>query len=422
MPTIDPTESFNQLKTRTEKEIGDFFPHKGRTHTIEAEKVWVDDNKDLDDIDDQLKTKLKGRTWSVPVKAKMTLRDNNTGKVVDSRTMTISALPKITNRYSYVLKGNEYQVDNLFRLKYGIYPRVKSNGDISAQVNISKPVGSNIDFNPEKRAFTFRYRDTKVPLHHVLGIMGTKDEDIKKSWGSAVYKANSEAKIGRDQTVKLLHKAVFGRAAAGMDETTAEDDLRKFFKEEAKVDPEATKAALGVETDHLSGPALLATGSRLLGISRGTEEPVDRDSLEFKDLLSTEDFIAERLKNSAKTITRKLNNNVDRKTDLRQIINPQIFRTPVESFFSSSNLSNTTDQTNPMDMLSGQLRTTIIAPNEGGIKDERVITDEATFINPSTLGFLDPIATPESRRTGLTPPTIGCSEEWNNPKDQGFRC
>jgi len=258
MPTLNPTEAFDQLKTRTVTEVSKYFPHVGRKQTLEAEKVWVEDDKDIDDISSQLDSKVKQRSWTVPVKAALVLKDNATGAVVDRKEITVSTLPKITRRYSYIVEGNEYQVDNLFRLKYGVYPRVKANGELTAQINTPQPVKSSIDFEPESRQFVLHYRDSKVPLQPVLQMLGVKDEDIRKSWGAQIHQSNTAAKY--EPSIRMLHKAVTGKVEANTTLPEMEDHLRKFFQNEATLDPQATKSSLGVEANSLTGPVMLQTG------------------------------------------------------------------------------------------------------------------------------------------------------------------
>jgi DNA-directed RNA polymerase subunit beta' len=165
--------------------------------------------------------------------------------------------------------------------------------------------------------------------------------------------------------------------------------------------PEATKLTLGKPFDQVTGPALLAGSDRILKVARGESEQDDRDSLQFKDLFSAEDLIAERMVKKHKwDIKRKLTNNVDKQDRIRNIVNPDIFGKPVKNFFTQSSLTERPDQMNPMSYISGNRRTTI--RGEGGISKAHQVTMGAKVINPSHTGFLDPIQTPESEKIGTT--------------------
>ena len=413
MPTLDPTEAFEQLKNQTTSEIAKIFPLQGGQNKVELEDVWVEDNKDLDDIEGQLDTKLKGRTWSVPIRAKLALKDGE-GNVKDRRTMTLTQLPKITSRYSNIVEGNEYQVDHQFRLKSGIFPRIQASGDISAQVNAMLGAKTSdgadpwsrtifdVKFQPKTRQMSLAFRDSNVPLRPVIAALGgASNDELRNAWGKAVFDANvAKSKPGEEEKqLRKLYKATTKKTAAGMDLAALQAHTRSLFAD-MEVDPKVTKKTIGTPTKVVDAKALLLSGQQLVQISKGLVEPADRDSLEFKDLLSAGDLIAERLRHSRKAIHRQAGNNIDRRDKLNQIIVPNMFRKPVLSFFNESSLANIADQTNPLGMLSGQLQTTVMG--KGGVASEQQIMDEMKLINPSTLGFLDPIATPESKRTGIT--------------------
>ena len=92
MAYLDPQESFETLKTRVADTVRKQFPIEGAKQTLIATKVWVDDNLDPGDIRGQKDAKLKGRTWSVPVRVEFELKDNKTGKVRDRQTVTVAQL------------------------------------------------------------------------------------------------------------------------------------------------------------------------------------------------------------------------------------------------------------------------------------------------------------------------------------------
>ena len=133
-------------------------------------------------------------------------------------------------------------------------------------------------------------------------------------------------------------------------------------------------------------------------VMRGEAEEDDRDSLEFKKFLTYDDHIAERILDARRKIEFKVKANIDKATKVRQLISPGDFNNPVKSFFTTSSLSGTTEQTNPLTMLGDYSKVTITG--EGGVKSDREITNAMRDINPSTLGFLDPVHTPESDKIG----------------------
>jgi len=142
----------------------------------------------FDDIHDQKRARMRGKTWAVGIYGDVDLVDNATGKVLDrAKGVKLLNLPKITRRYSYIVEGTEYQTDNQWRLKPGIYARQKANGELETQFNLSKGRGFRMGFDPARRKFLVSYGTANIPLLPVLQAMGVPDEDIRKAWG-VVYR------------------------------------------------------------------------------------------------------------------------------------------------------------------------------------------------------------------------------------------
>jgi DNA-directed RNA polymerase subunit beta' len=400
MAHYDPQEAFEILKSRLVDTVKDHFPVEGRKNVLVANKVWVDDNKGIDDIRSQKEARLTGRTWGVPVMAELELRDKETGKVKDRQSVTLATLPKITRRYTYIVGGNEWQTNNLFTLKSGVYTHIKENGELASQWNLAKGYGFNMNFDPKTKKMTMQYgsKGANIPLYPVLKTMGVDDDTIESKWGKDILSANMKDK--EEPSLKKFHKRLFGESNVTLDE--AKKKLIEEF-DKTQLRPESTKITLGKSFEKVNGEALLIGSHKLLKVSRMEEPPDDRDSLEFKDIHATEDLLSARIaRKNSKDITRKISNPLDKHNTIRAIIHPDIFGKPIRSFFTSSSLSERPDQMNPMSFILGNRRTTILAKDEGGISSEHQLTMSAKSINPSHMGFLDPIQTPESSRVGTT--------------------
>jgi DNA-directed RNA polymerase beta subunit len=112
---LTPEASFEQLKKNTVDAIKAHFPDnkfEGKRQSLLISNIHVDDKLRTDDVNSQSDAKDKESTWGVPVKADIKLIDKATGKTIDEKKGHIMArLPKITNRYGFIVGGNEYQVD-----------------------------------------------------------------------------------------------------------------------------------------------------------------------------------------------------------------------------------------------------------------------------------------------------------------------
>ena len=104
---------------KSHQAISSYFPYEGKQRRLELGKIWVDDKLNIDDLKSQADARDFDRTWGVPVKARSSLGRQGYGKTIDRKTMTLARLPKLTSRYGFIVDGNEYQVDHLFRLKSG---------------------------------------------------------------------------------------------------------------------------------------------------------------------------------------------------------------------------------------------------------------------------------------------------------------
>tara|TARA_Y100000310_G_scaffold334995_1_gene415980 strand:- start:5335 stop:11577 length:6243 start_codon:yes stop_codon:yes gene_type:complete len=385
------------LEDGTINEIKKFFPLVGKKQTLVAKDIYVGDPLDLDDIASQKKARLRGRTWAQGIFGDFNLVDNETGKVVDSsKKLKILNLPKITRRYSYIVDGTEYQADNQWRLKSGVYARRKANGELESQFNLAEGRGFRMGFDPLKRRFLMSYGSSNIQLLPVLQALGIRDENIQKAWGKELY-ASALATKKRGELVKLAK--VLNKTAGAKTDSEAVPVIQEVL-EKTKLREDTTKITLGASFKSVTGGALLATSQKLLNINKGVAEVDNRDALQFKELWSINDHIPERIENSKRRITYKMTNNLDRRDNVRSIVTADIFNVPVKAFFTSTSLSQQTSQVNPVDMVGGFLRTTIMGT--GGIQSDAAISDEAKLIDSSYLGFIDPVHTPEGKRSGIS--------------------
>jgi DNA-directed RNA polymerase subunit beta' len=419
-----PAETWKSLQDRVQDAVKTYFPFEGRTRQLVLHGVSFDESGAVrDDIRSQEVAKEQKKTWGAQVYGDVSLVDKVTGKELDRTKIKLLTLPKPTNRYSYIVDGSEWQVDNLWRLRSGVYAHIKQNGEMETEFNLAKPFAGNprikIPFDPESRKFKFKLGTYKPSLYSVLKVLGVQDEDMKKAWGEDIYKSNV-TKDPHKEIEELYGKINKNtRPVAGALPLTYDQKASAVVAEFQKTGllPEMTKLVFGKPFDSVNGEALLLGSKRILGVTRGDIAPDDRNSLIFKTLHGTDDFLHERLvkPKMRRTLSSKINNNIDRQTKVRDVISGDLFNRPIKEFFTSSMLSKNPEQVNPLEMLSNHRSTTIMA-EEGGIKNEQSVTPDMKLINPSHFGFLDPIHTPESERTGITLHLpIGVKKQGNDP-------
>ena len=374
---------------------------------LRVNKTWIEDKQNNEDINQQKEVRNKGQIWASTLRADLSLIDKKTGKVIDrQKGMKIATIPKITDRNTFIIRGNEYQFMKQSRLKPGVYTKVQNNGEISSFFNVDKTVdfdrGFNnnfkINFNPEKKTFMMTYGSKNVPLINALRTLGVSKDEMVDKWGEAVYKANEKAydrRVGADRQ-KLYH-AVFGR------KPTEEANVDKEIKERlfaTKLDPSVNKITLGKAYDKVGKGAILDASKKIIGINKGTVEPDDRESLVFKSFYDVEDHMRDKLIKNSNKIIWNLKSKLKRNRSLTKSVSSQAFDPYIIGTITTSQLSTPPSQTNIISIIGDGSKMTVMG--EGGIGSSNAITNEARQISNSEAGFVDPLHTPEGGNIGVT--------------------
>ncbi|MCA8940028.1 MAG: hypothetical protein KDB07_09475, partial [Planctomycetes bacterium] len=394
---LNPERSFENLKDGVAQAIQEYFPggeYKGKRQTLRLKGLKADDSLDYDDFVGQQEVKEKDGSWAVPLKADFELVDNATGKVVDQKTMTLAKIPKITPRFSYIVDGKERQVDHQSLLKRGIYTRISDSGKLETRFNTKTPeqyqTQFQVFFDPDSHTYSVKSGDTEVPLVPVLKAMGVSDKQMVDAWGRDIALRNTTDPDTEKKQLKRLYRKFYRKDSDDLDELI--QGVRQKFGE-LSLDPEVTEMTVGEKFNQVNGKAFLAATRTLIDINRGDAKPTGYDDLRFKEIRHTEDFVPERIRDARRQILPKLSTNIDRVDSIDRIVSSQTFNKPVKSFFTNSQLSVLGDQTNPLGMLSGHTKHTILG--EHGISSSHQLTQDAKIIHPSTYGFKDPVHTPE---------------------------
>lgn len=386
-------KQFKQLAENTVDGISQYFPVVGSKHTLVAENIRVDDNKP-EDFADHLKARLTKKDWAVPIKGDLKLVDSQTGRVLDKKSgATLANLPKMTSRLSYIVGGNEYQVANIWRRRPGVYAHIKDNGQMESEFHL-KGKRFNIHFDPETKIFKLGYGGSNPELYPILKALGVSDAQMKKAWGEEIFKVNSA--VDETSVINKAHKAITGKKAGSFQEGV--DSVQETFTK-YELDPEIAEITLGKPHTKLNGGVLMEASDKLLKMSRGDVEPDPRDAIMFKGLHGLEDDIKDHLTANKSRLTRKITNNLDRKSTVSEIFAPSIFSDPIRTNFTKSDSANTVSQVNPLEMISSAAKATVMGP--GAISSPEAITQSTRAVDPSHMAFIDPIETPEGNKVGV---------------------
>jgi DNA-directed RNA polymerase beta subunit len=370
------------------------FPLEGRHQSLHLDNLEVDDHLQPDDLRGQYKAKMSGDTWAAPVHATLTLKNNATGKVIDTRRVKVAEIPQITKRYSYIVGGQEYQMDNQWQLKPGVYTQRRQNGELESRFNVVGRSAFDLVFHPETKQFVMEYNDSKIPLYPIMKAMGVSDASLEQAWGKEILAVNKAAR----RTAGALDQ--FAKTTKRLGEAPKDSALHvQEVMQSSKLNPRATELTLGKKFDSVTGEALHRATQQLLRVQAGHPED-DRDSLVFKELRSVGDYAYDSLNRAKRDIKLKVDRKINYATDVRDIIKSDTLNKPLREVFTKNVAARVASQINPAEMISSSLQTTILGP--GGIQSEQSVTEGAKLINPSHFGFIDPVNTPEGSKTGIT--------------------
>ena len=255
---LSPVSEFEETKAQLKDAISSVFPIVGRKQTLRLDAIDIKDDQNMSDFAAQRDAKTRGRSYTIPYNAKLSLVDNETGQIVDKTKMKIVDLPRITERASYIVDGNEYYVPYQMLVKPGIYTRRKENQQITSSFNLSKGRRDKIEMNmdPEKPVFKFTVKSSNTNLYPVLKALGVEDDTMKKAWGEAIFDINVKASKGKaDSEILKLYKALYFKDAESVEQ--AKEDVRKYF-DETGLSPETT-LRIRVRVCSLS-PGLMRSG------------------------------------------------------------------------------------------------------------------------------------------------------------------
>ncbi|MBI4305177.1 MAG: hypothetical protein HY678_02560, partial [Chloroflexi bacterium] len=400
---FDTREQFENIKSSIAKAVRSAIELEGKKNRLRVRNVEIDDNLDPWDLKSQLEAKLKQKTWGVPLYAEIELEDKTTGERIDRQRVKLLDIPKLTPRYSFIINGSEFQVSNQMRLKPGAYVRKRKTGETEAMINLERGRNFRLHLSPAKNKIEAEVGSAKVNVYSLLHVMGLKDKEMVDALGADLHAAIVTPNVDAD--ILKLHNSLFHERETDVER--ALENLRVYFRN-TKISPETTEATLGLPFTSVTGDMLLRTVKKLVAVNRGQVEPDNRDEVRFKKLLTPDDLLEQRITHNVPLLQSRIKPRIDTATEIQQVVQPrQIARLIYAgrgedasgSFYNSSTLSNNPDQTNPVNFISGFTKVTYLG--EGGILDRHAITLPSRNINPTHVGFLDPVHTPENADIGV---------------------
>lgn len=350
-------------------------------------------------LEQQKQALMKERRLNTPITGTWRLIHKPTNTVLDEREDVVMHIPYYTSRGTIINGGNEYSVVSQSRLRPGVYIRRQRTGEIEGHVNVKSGTGKpfRVHLEPETGVFKVSVGQSNIPLYPMLKAMGVTDQQLIKTWGPELLATNIKKQDIRSLP-KLYQRFAGYKAEPGADEATQTRYLRESLPL-FELDEGVNARTLGLNGARGVTPeVLLRTTGKMLGVSRGEEQPDDRDSPQFSHIHSIEDLIRERVDRDAGKLTQSMLRRVRRSRDLKSIPRGAL-NAYLDSLLLGSGLAMPLEETNPLHTLEQLNRITKLG--EGGVGSAEAITDEARDVNPGQLGFIDPILGPEGTAIGI---------------------
>lgn len=337
---------------------------------------------------------LTGQTLARRLRGTWELRDAATGKLLEKRNQVIASVPYLSSLGTFILRGNEYTLLNQQRLRPGVFVRRRETGDVEAHVNVLPGQGASHRYflDPDRGLFKVRIGQGELPLLPILRALGATDEEIKQAWGPKLYAANTA--VDRPEVLQRAAQALDRYQRLG---ASPEERLRNAFAR-MTMDPEVTRQTLGLPAAVLDKNAILAATRRILAVSRGEDDPDDRDHLAFHTFYGPEDLFRERIVLDHGKLRHKAVQRVFQEGTLKSLPSGLMTAQLEEAFFESG-LGQALEEINPIEVLDRLTRSTRMG--EGGIPSVESIPDESRSVQPSHMGFVDPVRVTENQRVGV---------------------
>lgn len=409
MPVVNIDSETLDLEQRIKDATKDFFPVSGRFGSIEVENIRIS-RPNIKTIEDELKVKTLNKNLEGSVRGTFILKDDS-GNEIDRSRRVLLKFPYKTNRGTYIVGGNEQVVWHQLRQRPGVYTTTKKD---SYETDISFDKGSRIKaiFIPKTDHFKIEFRNRSYNAINFARSLGIADGEISSALGSGSLVSKLFRKAGTsDKETEKLYKALFhwkkdSDLPASYDDMYAE--IRQYFSDKSsfgKHGENVLQENLGLKSDTLNSDVLLGAMKRTLDLARQEIEPDNRDDFRFQYVVMPSDFILKSVQDGFERLQTRIQRYLNTKTKkgtsrqrIDQFIQPGVASQDVWNFMGKSQLSEFSEQTNPLHLASSLRKVTRFG--QGGLTDHSATMDMRN-LQVSEFGRIDPIETPEDKKLGL---------------------
>ncbi len=366
--------------------------------------------------------KQKNINYEIPLKAHVQLINKESGEIKE-QDVYLGGVPLMTDRGVFIINGIERVIVNQIVRSPGVFFSENMSAPGYYNAKIIPKRGAWLEIETDKRGIISVKidRKRKVPITSLLRAFGfEKDKDIIKLFEDVITDPTEDfimltlekdpAKDG-DEACQQVYKRIRPGDLATPDNARAL--IQSMFFDFKKYDMGHVaryklNSRFGVNSAFdkthrvFQKDDLIVILKHLIKLNKGEGEGDDIDHLSNRRIRSVGELIQNKMRVGLLRMERIAK---DRMTvmDLEsvtptQLINSRPITASLKEFFSSSQLSQFMDQTNPLSELEHKRRISAMGP--GGLSRERA-SFEVRDVHSSHYGRLCPIATPEGPNIGL---------------------
>lgn len=169
------------------------YPIENERYRLELTGARYQDPKDFS-LRDQKHALLSKGSLYWRLHGTWRLFDRATEQMVDEKPAVVAHVPYMTQRGTFIHRGNEYTIANQMRLRPAVYTRRKENGQLEAHFNILPGTGRSfrVHMDPETGIFKMQVGQAQIPLYPLLQALGVPDSQLKARWGKDLLNANRQ--------------------------------------------------------------------------------------------------------------------------------------------------------------------------------------------------------------------------------------
>ncbi len=366
--------------------------------------------------------KLKNLNYEASLKVHVQMLNKESGEIKE-QDIFLGGIPVMTERGTFIINGVERVVVNQIVRSQGVF--FTANPQIPGRFvgKIIPKRGAWLEFEIDKKGIMYVKidRKRKLPVTSLLRAFGFKsDKEIMEMFADLQLEAEDNfimKTIEKDpaKTESEAYQAIYKRIRPG-DLATAENAkslIQSMFFDFKKYDMGTVarykinkKFGLNVSFDPefriLMQDDLVMVIKHLIKINAGLANPDDIDHLANRRVRSVGEQVQNKFRIGllrAERIIRDRLSVMDIETVTpTQLVNSRPITAALKEFFTSSQLSQFMDQTNPLSELEHKRRVSALGP--GGLSRERA-SFEVRDVHNSHYGRICPIASPEGPNIGL---------------------